>query len=46
MGYKNKEGVRGDLVVKANISIPKELSKEEEELFKKMQQISKFNPRL
>lgn len=46
MGYKNKQGVRGDLVVKANISIPKELSKEEEELFKKMQQISKFNPRL
>ena len=46
MGYKNKEGDRGDLIVKANISIPKELSKEEEELFKKMQEISKFNPRV
>lgn len=45
MGYKNKQGNRGDLIVKTNIAIPKRMSKEEEELFKKMQKISKFNPR-
>lgn len=45
MGYKNKDGDRGDLIVRTNILIPKDLSKEEEELFTKMQKISRFNPR-
>lgn len=44
-GYKKPDGERGDLIVKTVIVVPKELSKEEEELFKKMSKISKFNPR-
>lgn len=44
-GYKDNDGGRGDLIVQAKIMVPKELSKEEEELFSKMGKISKFNPR-
>ena len=44
-GYKDGKGSRGDLFVKVNIMVPKKLSNEEEELFKKLSTISSFNPR-
>jgi len=44
-GYKDTEGNRGNLIVKATILVPKTLSKEERELFEKMSKVSKFNPR-
>ena len=44
-GYKDGKGSRGDLIVSVNIMIPKELSQEEKELFKKLSSISSFNPR-
>lgn len=44
-GYKTGFGDRGDLIAEVKIVMPKEFTKEEEELFKKMQEISKFNPR-
>ena len=44
-GYKDGKGSRGDLFVNINIMVPKELSKEEKELFKKLSNISTFNPR-
>lgn len=39
-----KDG-RGDLVVSVRIMVQKKLTKEEKELYEKMKQISKFNPR-
>ena len=44
-GYKDGRGSRGDLFVNVNIMVPKELSNEEKELFKKLSNISNFNPR-
>ncbi len=44
-GYKDGKGSRGDLFVKVNIMVPKKLSNEEKELFKKLSTISNFNPR-
>ena len=44
-GYKDGKGGRGDLFVNINIMVPKELSNEEKELFKKLSNISDFNPR-
>ena len=44
-GYKDGKGSRGDLFVNVNIMVPKELSKAEKELFKKLGNISTFNPR-
>ena len=44
-GYKDGKGSRGDLFVNINIMVPKELSIEEKELFKKLSNISNFNPR-
>lgn len=44
-GYKDGKGSRGDLFVNVNIMVPKELSNEEKELFKKLSNISNFNPR-
>ena len=44
-GYKDGKGNRGDLIVNVNIMVPKELSKEEKELFKKLSTVSSFNPR-
>lgn len=44
-GYKNTIGERGDLFVKIKIVIPDKLTKEEKEIFKKLKEISKFNPR-
>ena len=44
-GYKDGRGSRGDLFVNINIMVPKKLSIEEKELFKKLGSISNFNPR-
>ena len=44
-GYKDGKGSRGDLFVSVNIMVPKELSNEEKELYKKLSKISTFNPR-
>ena len=44
-GYKDGKGGRGDLVAEVKITVPKELSEEEKELYKKLAETSKFNPR-
>ena len=44
-GYKNGKGGRGDLIIEAKIMIPKNMTEKEKELFKKLNEISKFNPR-
>ena len=44
-GYYNEQGKRGDLVAEGKIIVPRELTKEEEELYKKLQEVSSFNPR-
>lgn len=45
-GYKNDQGGRGDLIVEVKIMVPKQLTDEEKNLFEKLNEISKFNPRL
>lgn len=44
-GYKDGKGGRGDLTATVKIMVPKKLTDEEKELFEKMKEISKFNPR-
>ncbi len=44
-GYKDGKGGRGDLIVHIKIMIPQESNDEEIELFKKLKEISSFNPR-
>lgn len=44
-GYKDSKGKRGDLILETKIMIPSKMSKEEIELFKKLKEESKFNPR-
>ena len=44
-GYKNANGERGNLVAQIKIVVPEKLTKEETEMFKKLKEISKFNPR-
>ena len=44
-GYKDGKGGRGDLVAEIRITVPKSLTKEEEEIYKKLNQITKFEPR-
>ena len=39
------DGKRGNLIAKINIVVPEKLTKEEIEMFKKLKEISKFNPR-
>ena len=40
-GYRDGKGSRGDLVVEVLVAVPKELSKEEEQLYKKLEEITK-----
>ena len=43
-GYKGKnKDIRGNLIVKVKIVVPKELSKEEKQIYKKLSEISKFH---
>lgn len=44
-GYKINKETRGDLVAEIKIVNPKQLTKEEKEIYKKLSEISKFNPR-
>lgn len=44
-GYKNSKGERGKLIAQVKIVVPEKLTKEETEMFKKLKEISKFNPR-
>ena len=44
-GYKDMKNNVGDLYIEINIVNPPHLSKEEEELYKKLREISKYNPR-
>lgn len=44
-GYKAGNGIRGDLIAEVKIALPKNLSSEEIDLYKKLKEISKFNPR-
>ena len=44
-GYKVGNGTRGDLIAEVKIALPKNLSEEEVNLYKKLKEISKFNPR-
>ena len=44
-GYKDGKGGRGDLIAEVKVMVPKKLSSEEKEIFEKLKQISKFNPR-
>lgn len=44
-GYKIGNGARGDLIAEVKIMVPKNLSEEETRGFKKLNEISKFNPR-
>ena len=44
-GYKDGKGGRGDLIAEIKIVVPKKLSEEEIEIYKKLKDISKFEPR-
>lgn len=44
-GYKDGKGGRGDLTAIIKIMVPKKLTEDEKELYEKMKEISKFNPR-
>ena len=44
-GYVTADGQRGSLIAQIKIVVPEKLTKEETEMFKKLKEISKFNPR-
>lgn len=44
-GYKDGKGSRGDLIAEIKIVVPKRPTEEELELFEKMKELSKFDPR-
>ena len=44
-GYKDGRGSRGDLIAEVKTVVPKKLTEDEKELFEKLKNISKFNPR-
>ncbi len=44
-GYKDGQGGRGNLIAEIKTVVPKQLTEEEENLFKQLQEISTFNPR-
>ena len=44
-GYKMQNGNRGNLIAQIKIVVPEKLTNEEKEMFKKLKEISKFNPR-
>ena len=45
-GYKDGKGGRGNLILETKIMIPKRLTEAEKELFQKLNQTSKYNPRM
>lgn len=44
-GYKDGKGGRGKLILKTKIMVPKNITEQERDLYKKLEQISKFEPR-
>lgn len=44
-GYQDGKGTRGDLVAEIKVMVPKQLTDDEKEIFKKLSEISKFDPR-
>ncbi len=44
-GYRTRTGERGNLIAQVQIVVPESLTAEEKEMFKKLKEISKFNPR-
>ena len=44
-GYKDGMGSRGDLILKTQIVVPRELSDPEKEIYKQLKKVSKFEPR-
>ena len=44
-GYKDGKGGRGDLIAEIRIVMPKKITKEEKNLYQKLSEISKFEPR-
>ena len=44
-GYKDGNGGRGDLIATTKIMMPQTFTKEEEALYKKLEEVSKYNPR-
>lgn len=44
-GYPDGKGGRGDLIAEIKIIVPKDLTKEEKNLYEKLKEISNFNPR-
>lgn len=44
-GYIERNGKRGDLYIKVRIVNPSSLTREEKELYEKLKQVSRFNPR-
>lgn len=44
-GYRDMKGKKGDLYLKINIVNPSTLTKDEEKLYKKLRDISRYNPR-
>ena len=44
-GYKDGKGGRGDLIAEVKIMVPKQLSEEETNIYKKLKEISNFEPR-
>ena len=45
-GYKDGKGGRGELIAEVRIMVPKKLELDEEEMFKKLKEMSNFNPRV
>ena len=45
-GYKDGKGGRGNLILETKIMIPKKLTKQEKELFEKLNETSRYNPRI
>ncbi|MCD8339065.1 MAG: septum site-determining protein MinC, partial [Burkholderiales bacterium] len=44
-GFPNKKGAAGDFYLVINIVVPPDPTKEEKELYEKLAEVSKFNPR-
>ncbi|SDY40702.1 DnaJ C-terminal domain-containing protein [Tindallia californiensis] len=44
-GYKNRAGIKGDLIIELMIKNPEVLTMKERELYKQLQDVSQYNPR-
>ena len=44
-GYKDANGIRGDLIAEIKVVVPKQLTTQEKAIFEKLNEISNFNPR-